>query len=299
MPMIPTREITIQYISERRCASGGYCFYRLDEPNAGDTFYALASLAILDALPRDDEATRTYLHSFQRSDGSFPNVNVGHAVIRSLALLDERPAINPSDWILTAMTAPGDATRPVESMSLFEPLYQLVNLCRLLEIPIHSREKDELIRAVLGYRRPDTGFGQSYSSMIETAHALAILAALDNETAAQPSVRFLHLCEDPDHGFLSVPNTRPPFLEHIHAGVLACSMIGYRSPVLEPCGDFIRKCCRENGGYVRSTFGGSATLENTYLALDTLDMIENMSKIPAQRTGYSHSPVVLSLRGDG
>ncbi len=77
MPMIPSRETTIRYITERRCESGGYCFYRLDEPNAGDTFYALASLAILDALPRNDETTRTYLHSFQLPDGSFPNVNVG------------------------------------------------------------------------------------------------------------------------------------------------------------------------------------------------------------------------------
>ena len=50
MPMIQDQK-TIRYISERRCASGGYCFYRLDEPNAADTLYALASLALLDAYP--------------------------------------------------------------------------------------------------------------------------------------------------------------------------------------------------------------------------------------------------------
>ena len=48
MPMIQDQK-TIRYISERQCASGGYCFYRLDEPNAADTLYALASLALLDA----------------------------------------------------------------------------------------------------------------------------------------------------------------------------------------------------------------------------------------------------------
>ena len=293
MPMIPTREISIQYISERRCSSGGYCFYRLDEPNAGDTFYALASLAILNALPRNDEITWTYLHSFQRPDGSFPNVNVGHAVIRGLALLGERPAINPSDWILATMTSPGDTTRPVESASLFEPLYLLTSLCRLLDITIPPGKKGALIRAVLRYRRPDTGFGQSYSSMIETAHALAILAALDNKTALQPSIGFLRRCEDPDYGFLSVPNTRPAYLEHIHAGVLACSVLGYRSPVLGPCGEFIRKCLRENGGYVRSIFGGSATLENTYLALDTLAMIREMH---LQSVAARHEPGTEAVR---
>lgn len=274
--MIPLRETTIRYIAERRCGSGGYCFYRLDEPNAGDTFFALASLAILDALPQNDRATPGYLRSFQQHDGSFSNPNVGHAVIRSLAILGEHPQRDPADWILSSMTVPAATARPVESPSVFEPLYQLVSLCRLVDITIPADKKDELMRAVLRYRRPDTGFGQSYSSMIETAHALAILAALDNETILQPSIGFLRLCEDPNYGFLSVPNTRPAFLEHIHAGILACSMIGYRSPVLEPCEEFIRKCLRGNGGYVRSVFGGSATLENTYLALDTLAMIQEM-----------------------
>ena len=278
MPMIPEQETTIRYIRDRRCASGGYCFYRLDEPNAGDTFFALASLGLMDALPYNDEATLTYLHSFQRPDGSFSNVNVGHAVIGSMVQLGERPAIDPSDWILSSMTAPGDTSRPIESPSLFEPLYLLTSLCLLLDITIPPGKKDELIRAMLRYRRPDTGFGQSYSSMIETAHALAILAALDDETILQPSIRFLRCCEDSDYGFLPVPNTRPAFLEHIHAGILACSVVGYRSALLEPCEEFIRKCLRENGGYVRSAYGGSATLENTYLALNSLALIEGIRK---------------------
>ena len=45
----------------------------------------------------------------------------------------------------------------------------------------------------------------------------------------------------------------------------------------------IRKCCRENGGYVRSMFGGSPTLENTWLALDALSLIERMSNNSSRR----------------
>src|SRR5208337_3892407 len=112
MPMIQDPK-TIQYISERRCASGGYCFYRLDEPNAADTLYALASLALLDAVP-DDPVTLSYLHAFQRTDGSFSNVNVGHAVCRSLVILDERPHIDPAGWILSFLLPPADRARPVE-----------------------------------------------------------------------------------------------------------------------------------------------------------------------------------------
>lgn len=276
MPMVPSRETTIRYIMERRCESGGYCFYRLDEPNAGDTFYALTSLAILDALPRDDETTRTYLHSFQQPDGTFSNVNVGHAVIKSLVLLGDRPAIAPAEWVLASMTLPGGTSRPVESTSLFEPLYHLTGLCRLLRISIPADRKKEIIRALLQYRQPDHGYGQPGSTMIETAHALAILARAGNETSSQSAIRFLKRCEDPDYGFHSVSGARPPFLEQIHAGVLACLVLGYPSPVLGHCEEFIRKCCRENGGYVRSVFGGSATLENTYLALDALAMIHDI-----------------------
>jgi hypothetical protein len=283
MPMILDKETTIRYIRERQCKSGGYCFYRLDEPNAGDTFYALASLATLGALPNIDDATRLYLHTFQHPDGRFSNVNVGYAVIRSLNLLGEQPPIDPAGWILSSLLPPGDSNRPVESSSLFEHLYLLTDLCTLLSITIPADKKAAIISVVLRYQHPDTGFGYPHSTIIETAHALAILGALGYPVSSTGSTAFLKQCEDPAYGFLSVPGTKPAYVEHIHAGVLTCSVLGYYSPVLMPCAEFIRKCCRENGGYVRSVFGGSATLENTYLALDTLAMIGKMSKTPARR----------------
>jgi len=277
MPMIPYRETTIQYITERRCASGGYCFYRLDEPNAGDTFFALASLAILDALPQNDRATLGYLRSFQQPDGSFPNANVGHAVIRSLAFLGEHPVTNPSGWILSSMIVPRGTARPVESVSLFEPLYQLTSICRHLDIPVPQEKKEELLHCVYSFRFANGGYSQPVPAIMETAHALAILAAVDPETDLRPAFQFVKQYEDPEYGFLSIPGSRPSFLENIHAGILACSVLGYQSPMLGASEAFIRKCLRENGGYVRSVFGGSATLENTFLALDALAMIRALT----------------------
>ena len=283
MPMIPKQEITLHYIRERRCASGGYCFYRLDEPNAGDTFHALASLAMLGALPDDDDATRLYLRMFQHQDGNFSNVDVGHTVIRSLRILGERPDLDPTDWILSSLMSPGTTIRPVESSSLFEHLYFLTDLCTILGIAVPADKKNEIITAVLRYRHPDTGFGYPRSTIIETAHALAILAALDYPVSSAGSTEFLKQCEDPAYGFLAVPGSKPGYLEHVHAGVLAYSVLGYHSTALLQCEKFIRKCCRENGGYVRSIFGGSATLENTYLALGALTMIGCMKEDPSCR----------------
>ena len=272
--MILKQETTIRYIRERRCDAGGYCFYRLDEPNAGDTFYALATLAMLGALPDDDKATCSYLNRFQYPDGTFSNVNVGYAIIRSLDIIGEKPKTDPTEWILSSLIPTGETSRPVESSSLFEHMYHLSGLCTLLGIMIPADKKSEIIHAVLRYRHTDTGFGYPRSTIIETAHALSILAALGYPVSSAGSIEFLKQCEDPVYGFLAVPTTKPAYLEHIHAGVLACSVLGYSSPTLDRCEEFLRKCNRENGGYVRSIFGGSATLENTYLALDTLTMLE-------------------------
>ena len=283
MPMIQGQDTTIEYIRERRCSSGGYCFYRLDEPNAGDTFHALASLAMLDALPDNDVATREYLYSFQNSGKHFSNVNVRYAIARSLLLLGEKSDEDLASWILPLLIPPRDSIRPVESSSLFEHLNLLTDLCTHLGIVIPSEKKAEIITAVLQYQQPDTGFGYPGSTIIETADALAILAALGHPVSLTGSTEFVKQCEDPASGFLAVPGSKPGYLEHIHAGVLACSVLKYPSPLLAQCEKFIRKCCRENGGYVRSMFGGSPTLENTWLALDTLAIIGRMSKDPTRR----------------
>ena len=287
--MIQGQETTIEYIQERRCRSGGYCFYRLDEPNAGDTFHALASLAMLDALPDNDVATRKYLYSFQNSGKHFSNVNVRYAVARSLLLLGEKIDEDPASWILPLLIPPRDGIRPVESSSLFEYLNLLTDLCTHLGVVIPSEKKSEIIAAVLHYQHKDMGFGYPVSTIIETADALTILAALGYSVSLTGSTEFLKQCEDPASGFLAVPGSKPGYLEHIHAGVLACSVLGYPSPLFVQCQEFIRKCCRDNGGYVRSMFGGSPTLENTWLALDALSMIERMNTDSSRRMDTNNS----------
>ena len=252
----------------------GVCFYRLDEPNAGDTFRALASLAILDALPDEDNDTRTYLHAFQRPDGSFTNVPVGHAVIRSLNILGERPSIDPTHWILSSMLPPGDSPAQSNQPPSLSASISSRRSARFwaLQFPLTIGQRSSTLCS--STRHPDTGFGHLHSTIIETGHALAILAVLGYPVSLSGSTEFLKRCEDLSFSFLAVPDSKPTYLEHVHAGVLACSVIGYHSPVFDQCEEFIRKCWRENGGYVRSIFGGSPTLENTYLALDALIMIE-------------------------
>lgn len=39
----------LHYVMERKCEGGGFCFYRLEEPNCSDTYYALSILNFLGA----------------------------------------------------------------------------------------------------------------------------------------------------------------------------------------------------------------------------------------------------------
>ena len=270
------REQTLRYIRDRRCASGGYCFYRLDEPNAADTFYALASYRLLDEPMPDDEATVRLLHRFQHTDGSYANVHVGSAVIRGLVLLGERPAQDPSGWILQAMDLADHTARPVESVSEFERLVAAVECCTALGISIPAPVSQALVPAILRYRHPDGGFGSRGSTLIETSHAAAILAALGYDVNSLGLEPFIRRCEDPAFGFLAVPGVRPGVLEHVHAGLRLCAVLGYSSPFSDACEPFVRRCYRENGGYCRSLYGGSPTLECTWRALESLALVRSV-----------------------
>ncbi|MDO8841500.1 hypothetical protein [Methanocalculus sp.] len=276
--MMTNKDQTIRYILERRCSNGGYCFYRLDEPNCGDTFYAITSLEMLGALPTEDEATSSFLHSFQQNDGGFSNVHIGYTVIRSLISLGDRSFNDPSDWITSSLVPPVDSARPIESSSLFWHMYLLMDLSLRCSVTLSKDKKEEVIHTALRYQHPDRGFGYPRSTLIETAHALSILAAVRYPVTSTESEGFLKRCEDKEFGYLGVPGTKPSFLEHIHAGMLASSVLGSRFPIFLQCREFVMKCFVENGGYVRSIFGGAATLENTYLALDTLRMIKLMEQ---------------------
>jgi len=270
------RDRTIEYILERRCTSGGFCFYRLDEPNAADTYWALASLDLLGAPLPTDAATAAFLKGFQHTDGGFENGYIGHAVLRGLPLLGQRPERDPTNWVYRCMSQHGESIRPVESASMFDQIYLLADLCAAMGIAIPQKIGEDVMAYIMRHCNPDGGFGNPASTLMETGQALTVLAGLGGHPAAslQESLKFVRMCEDPSFGFLAIPGARPSYLEHIHAGLLACFALGYRPPVLDSCREFIERCHNGNGGYTRSVYGGSSTLEYTYLALAALALID-------------------------
>ena len=93
------KERTINYVTRCRCVEGGFCFYRLEEPNASDTYYALSILNLLGVDIEDDD-TVFYLKNLQKNDGSYSSIYSAYYSIKSLLLLNEKPISSPRAYIL-------------------------------------------------------------------------------------------------------------------------------------------------------------------------------------------------------
>ena len=93
---------------------------------------------------------------------------------------------------------------------------------------------------ILSFRRSDGGFGNSISSLPETAHAATILQLLGYPLETLDIKEFLQACETPVGGFTGVPGTSFSYIEHIHGGVTASCLIGYKPRYFEKCLRFIK-----------------------------------------------------------
>lgn len=281
------RSGVIRYITERRCPDGGFCFYRLNEPNAADTFYAVSSLSLIGERFHDD-LTVSYILGLQRKDGSYPTLYVGYYALKSLAALDIKPDFTPDIWIETINPVPHEIERPPESGSCFETSYLYSDLSHIYGVPVPAPVKTRIIRNITTHQLPDHGFGIQQSTLTETWHALAILSSIGLDSRSPGSDRFLTRCEDAKAGFLINPGSGSSFLEHLYAGIMIASLLGYSSWVLPRCREIILDLQTGNGGFVRSRYGGSATLEYTFLAVSGLEIISSMKDTTRQQE-YSHS----------
>jgi hypothetical protein len=255
------RESCIAYIADRRCPDGGYCFYRLNEPNAADTFFALDTLRMLGVVPDDPETAR-WLLSRQQDDGRYPIFETGYYTLLALCILRTPPRYDPTTWIRSVVPPAPGAERPVESDSVLYRPYLYAHLCRHIGSGIAPAVRADLLAVV----------SVPFSTLVETFHALAIRTALSAPVGDERAAAFLRRCTHPEYGYVNVPGTSPAYLEHVAAGVAAARILGLApSPAAKT---FVRRCLIPSGGFARSVFGGTATLETTWTAVRTLTLID-------------------------
>lgn len=261
----------IDYTKARQCRNGGFCFYRLEEPNGSDTYYAVSILTMLGIGFHDDKTVR-YLIDQQRDDGSYKSIFSAYYSVSTLSLMGERPAHDPSAYLLDHVDHYrfDPAGLPAEVTSLFKKLLFLIDLCALLDIRIANKNKRGLFDFVMSFSGNDGGFGHGLSSLVETAHALSILTSLGYSLKRLKAVAFIRSCETPLSGFTGVPGTSLSYIEHVNGGIRASELIHYRPRYINECFRFISGCQTKNGGFSRGNNAGISTLENSYYAVDSL-----------------------------
>ncbi|MBN1829564.1 MAG: hypothetical protein JW884_10530 [Deltaproteobacteria bacterium] len=274
MNNLDQRERIIEYVLARRCESGGFCFYKLDEPNGSDCYYALSILNQLD-VPFHDDKTVAWLQNMQHDDGSYDSIFNAFYSLKSLRFLNEKPTRDLAPYLLKHLQHYAVDVRklPAEILSIFKRLIYLVDLYRTVEMERDEMIESNIIRFIFSFENEDRGFGYIQSNLTETSRALAILDMLDYPVKELETEQFIRRCEMPLFGFTDVPHSSLSYMEYIHAGVLASSIISYRPRYHDRCVDFILNCQNKSGGFSRSPHAGIATMENAYYAISSFKFL--------------------------
>jgi hypothetical protein len=272
------QERAIRYVATRRCRSGGYCFYELDEPNGSDTYYALSVLSLLGIDSRDHDTLR-YLKSLQKDNGSYDNIFMAYYAIKSLAVLQDKPKYDPMTCVKKSIMnyALDPGGQPVGTISMFNILHCLIDLCSALEAELDEKTTKQIITLILTFRNEDKGFGHTRSTLLETSQALATLERLSYPVETLDAEDFVRKCEVPDYGFTGVPNASLAYLEQVHGGLIACNILSHKPRYIEQCVRFIRDCQKNNGGFSRRR--GIPTLEDTFYAIHSLSLISALKNL--------------------
>jgi len=274
-----TRESTIDYVLSRRCEGGGFCFYKLEEPNGSDSYYALSILELL-AVPFQDEKTVDYLQTMQHGDGTYDSVFSAFYSIRGLQLLKEKPQHQPESYIRRHLDHFALDVRklPPEVHSIFKRLLFVVELYFSAEMERDEQIEKNIADFVLSFQNEDRGFGNPSSNLTDTAKALVILDRLGYPIQELESERFIRQCGTPLCGFTDIPRRSLSYLEYLHAGILASAVIDHRPRYFDRCVDFILDCQNRNGGFSRVPHAGIATMEDTYFAVHALKLLSALEK---------------------
>ena len=265
-------ETVIKYVMNRECKTGGFCFYRLEEPNGSDTYYAVSILHLLN-VEYNDKSTIIFLKNIQKDDGSFDSIYSAYYSIKGLYLAGEKTRYNPEKYIKKNIEQYHPDNPFVDIASIFRPVFYLVELCHIKKIEIEEKTRNTLIDFVLSFNNRDNGFGKTYSTLIETFQALSILNWLEYPIDTLDTENFIKKCENQVYGFSNIPKTAPSFIEHIYAGLNTSFLLNYKPHYPDQCIRFIEGCRNNNGGFSRSPLGNS-TLENTYYAVHSLILLQ-------------------------
>jgi uncharacterized protein len=262
----------VGYVASTRSDDGGYCFYRLNESNAADTFYAVYVLTALNRSVPEPELTADFLRQRQGSDGSFQSIYSADYVLRALDLLGVPSLFDPNDFLQSQLKR----TLSIVSQSYYElsnsfleSLGRAVAILALWHEEPRSEVMTELVEAVRPYKRPEGGFGVDHASVYSMYNAVQALSFSPSDYLAGVS-QWIRRCEWGAGGFSQTPVNTPNYLDEIHRGLSIKRAVNERPRYPQETARFIGQLQNANGGFRPAVDSGISSLENAYYALKAL-----------------------------
>jgi hypothetical protein len=250
MPVAKIRKAvahTVTYLRDRQSPNGGFCFYRwqgLEEPSLGDTRHALATLRLLDAeIPRRAKVV-AFLHGFEAAgfDGFYCR-------LLALAALDAAmpPDARSLERIRAFDAAAVLADEHVPTTARLERTLRIVTLQRCFDAIAGT---DEIVAGVRALCR-DGGWGDK-PNLGDTRLALEVLAACGARASTDVTRRFVDATQIASFGFTATVDSRYTTLDVVHAGLRACTLLGWPVRYMTDALDFVLGCQGDNGGFART-----------------------------------------------
>jgi hypothetical protein len=212
------RDKLIRWVISNQSREFGFSFSNLLPPLSSATFYAISILKLLQAeIPNRDKNIK-YLLDLS-NDGS--NVYSAYHSVKTLSLFDFSPQ-NPSNMIksvLDYLERWNSVQNRTQFESPLETVYYSAEILRMLNYKELSHKIPEMILRLLNN---DGGFGSDNHSEIETTYfALASLNSIGYplKNGLEKTMRFVEKCQNPNHGFASVPNAYSTFIEDTYYGI--------------------------------------------------------------------------------
>lgn len=278
----------IKFVLKRRNEDGGYGFspphYGSEFPSSSsDTFYSLSILQMLGEDFPHPHKTEEYLFSLQNEDGGFPSMTSAFYAVKSLEILKSKPRkLHFLDWLeryLKGKRSVGDeafsgfvSAEYDTSSSPYQFLYCAVEILKTLGSKISLKEVEWILP-----EGKHGGFGARASDIISTFYALSCLYAAGYDLGKLEKTRkFVEECQHKEGGFTSIPGITPPYVEDIHFGLECCKLLGIKPKYPTETEWFLSSCQNTNGGFRRSIYQGISTLDNTYFALGSLQILKRL-----------------------
>ncbi|MBU2759534.1 prenyltransferase/squalene oxidase repeat-containing protein [Acidithiobacillus sulfurivorans] len=260
-------EHAVNYILSRQDDDGGFCFYRawgVEESNAPDTFYAVASLTHLTRdVPKQDLLIH-FLRKLQSASGDYPSLTIAYFALSTLRLLGTNPDHDPQPALeLWMQRLPGAGLVPDRWTSGLRNAARCACLSGEWSISSSAWKNAALALLTLCHNAKG-GYGVK-ANPIDSYHALLLQRAL-GEAITVADLAFFHDCDDPVLGIRMAPDSSSTNMETTHAALRSFFLQDRAPGFPDAIEQFLSRCQHSQGGFGRSD-DAIATLESTWRAV--------------------------------